>query len=94
MIAFDKLGNYLKEVRKSHLYTQKEAAEAAGISDRQLSNIERGRSEMKLETAQDLCDVYGITLGDLSQFSVKDETKEANLDYLHKITADRKVKKK
>ncbi|MBQ7565574.1 MAG: helix-turn-helix domain-containing protein [Oscillospiraceae bacterium] len=63
MLNMDKraIGNKLLERRKRLGLTQEEVAEAAGLSGRTYADIERGTSNMRIETALRICDALRIT---------------------------------
>ncbi len=55
------IGNRLLSYRKRLGLTQSEVAEASGISDRTYADIERGKSNMRVETIIKICQVLHIT---------------------------------
>ena len=63
MLIFDMrvIGNKLLSVRKRMGMTQAEVAEAAEISDRTYTDIERGSVNMRIETILKICSVLHIT---------------------------------
>lgn len=63
MLIFDFhiIGNKLLTIRKSKGMTQAEVAEASGLSDRTYADIERGSSNMGIETILKICKALHIT---------------------------------
>ncbi len=55
------IGNKLLSYRKRLGLTQAEVAEAAGLSDRSYADIERGNSNMRVETFLKICAALHIT---------------------------------
>lgn len=51
----------LKEVREDLDLTQREAAEAIGIRQQQLSKYETGEQEMTVSKLKELCKYYGVS---------------------------------
>lgn len=59
------IGNRLLAIRKRAGFTQAEAAELAGLSDRTYADIERGTVNMRLETLMGICRALHVTPDDL-----------------------------
>ena len=59
------VGNRLLAFRKKAGLTQSEAAELAGLSDRAYADIERGSTNMRVETLLKICRALNITPNDL-----------------------------
>ena len=59
------VGNRLLAIRKRRGLTQAEAAEAAGLSDRNYADIERGTVNMRIETLVRICRALDITPDEL-----------------------------
>lgn len=59
------LNERLRELRSERGLRLKDIAEQAGISVPYLSDLERGRTNLSLETLQTLAGAYGITVHDL-----------------------------
>ncbi len=55
------IGNKLLSIRKRMGLTQAEVAEAAGLADRTYADIERGSTNMRVETVLRICDALHIT---------------------------------
>lgn len=56
-----KYNERLREVREDLDITQKEAAEAIGIRQQQLSKYETGEQEMTVSKLKDLCSYYKVS---------------------------------
>lgn len=56
-----KYNERLREVREDLDITQKEAAEAIGIRQQQLSKYETGEQEMTVNKLKDLCKYYRVS---------------------------------
>lgn len=65
MIDKNKIGNQLKELRKSRGWWQLEVADKVGLSRSAISNIEAGKRALTLTTLNRFCEVYNI---DISYF--------------------------
>ena len=63
MLVFDTrtIGNNLLAIRKKTGLTQAELAEKAGLSDRTYADIERGETNMRVETLLRICRVLKVT---------------------------------
>ena len=63
MLIYDlhQIGDRLFSIRKQYGMTQAEVAEAAGLSDRTYSEMERGIANMRIETVLRVCDALHIT---------------------------------
>ncbi len=55
------IGNKLLAIRKRMGLTQAEVAEAAGLADRTYADIERGSTNMRVETVLRICEALHIT---------------------------------
>ncbi len=55
------IGNKLYAIRKRMGMTQAEVAEAAGLADRTYADIERGSTNMRVETVLRICEALHIT---------------------------------
>lgn len=62
------LGNRIKELRKSRGYTQETLAQDAGISDKYLSEVERGECKVSVEVLNKVASGLHIGLHDLVNF--------------------------
>jgi len=54
-------GQYIRMARERRGYTLREAAAIVGLSHSHISDIERGVKALTPDTAQALCDVYGVS---------------------------------
>ncbi len=59
------IGNKLYKIRKNKGLTQAEVAEKAELSDRTYADIERGSTNMRIETLLKICDALYITPNDV-----------------------------
>ncbi|MBQ8869564.1 MAG: helix-turn-helix transcriptional regulator [Oscillospiraceae bacterium] len=59
------IGNKLYKTRKNKGLTQAEVAEKAELSDRTYADIERGSTNMRLETLLKICNALNITPNDI-----------------------------
>lgn len=59
------IGNNLYKIRKSKGLTQAEVAEKADFSDRTYADIERGSTNMRIETLLKICEALNITPNDV-----------------------------
>ena len=59
------IGNNLYKIRKSKGLTQAEVAEKADFSDRTYADIERGSTNMRIETLLKICEALNITPNDI-----------------------------
>ena len=73
-------GKLMQKLRTLNRLTQEEVAESIEYSDRQIRNIESGKSDIKLSTAMILWEKYGTTLSEIEYmlnpeiYSVHNET--------------------
>ena len=72
-----KFGLIIRELRKKHRLTQAKLAEAIGLQDETISNIERGLSSTRIKTAVSLARVFEIELKDLFDFPPETKTEKA-----------------
>ena len=63
MLVFDfrQIGNKMLEIRKKYGLTQHEIAAKAEISERTYAEIERGSTNMRIETLLRICEALKIT---------------------------------
>src|SRR5579875_3510847 len=59
------VGSRLREVRRARRRTLRHVADAAGISESFLSQIERGHSNASVATLRRIASVLGVRIGDL-----------------------------
>ena len=67
MLVFDLkvIGDRLYEIRTKKLMSRLEVAEKAQLSDRTYADIERGSTNMRIETLVKICSALGITPNDI-----------------------------
>ena len=67
MLIFDfrQIGNKMLEIRKKSGLTQHEIASRAEISERTYAEIERGSTNMRIETLLRICEALKITPDDI-----------------------------
>lgn len=68
--------NRLKELRKRDKITQVAFAKYNGIPLRTLQSWENGESQIKPEKAQQLADIFGVSVGYLLGFNIDDVTED------------------
>ena len=68
--------NGLKELRKRDKITQVAFAKDNGIPLRTLQSWENGESQIKPEKAQQLADIFGVSVGYLLGFNIDDVTED------------------
>lgn len=68
--------NRLKELRKRDKITQVAFAKDNGIPLRTLQSWENGESQIKPEKAQQLADIFGVSVGYLLGFNINDVTED------------------
>ena len=62
---FNEIGNRLRKYRKDHGYTQEDAANKSNLTLRAYSNIERGLTNMRVDTLINICRALNILPNDL-----------------------------
>ena len=66
-----KIGKFIQQKRKERKLTQSDLAEKLNISDRTISKWENGDNLPDLETLNELCKFYGVTLDYLTPINNK-----------------------
>ena len=61
----EKIGRFIAEMRKQHNMTQREFADALGISDKTVSKWECGNGMPDLSLMQPICEILEINLNEL-----------------------------
>lgn len=74
-----KIGSFLKELRKEKHATQEQLAEALGVSGRTVSRWETGRSLPDLDLLMLLADYHGVELRELLDGERKEKTMDKEL---------------
>lgn len=64
----ERLGMRIKYIREERGMTQAELAEAAGLSDRYIRNLERGDRWARDDTVMKLCIALRVTIRELFDF--------------------------
>lgn len=99
MLNQEKTGKFIAEVRKEHNLTQKQLAEALGVTDKAISKWECGRSMPDNSILIELCQVLEINVNELlsgeklSEDSYSGKAEE-NMMSLMKVTEDQQSKQK
>lgn len=65
MIDVKRVGAFIAECRKEHNWTQKQLGEQLGVTDRAVSKWETGRSLPDISLMEPICNLFGITVGEL-----------------------------
>lgn len=73
------IGNNLYKVRKAKGLTQAEVAERAELSDRTYADIERGSTNMRVDTLIKICSALNITPDDILTVSSNIEITEHDI---------------
>lgn len=86
MIYNDKkfIGNVLKQARVNAKLSQGQLAERIGLSEKHVSNIERGLNLPALDTFFNLCEVFNLSLKDFG-LQIQEETNIEKEKILSKI---------
>lgn len=61
----EKIGKFIKILRKEKKLTQNELATKLGVTDKSISNWENGKNMPDLSLFKPLCEILGITINDL-----------------------------
>lgn len=61
----EKIGNFIRELRKAKNMTQEQLAEKMGVTDKSVSRWENGKTMPDYSILKDLCDTLGITINEL-----------------------------
>ena len=75
-----KIGSFLKELRKEKHATQEQLAEVLGVSGRTVSRWETGRSLPDLDLLMLLADYHGVELRELLDGERKENTMDKHLE--------------
>jgi len=62
-----KLGNRIREIRKSKKLTQKQLAEKVGVSTVTITRYENNNREPNIETLKKIAVTFGVTINDLTE---------------------------
>jgi len=76
----EEFGAMVRSYREEKHYSREKLAELCGISDRCISNIERGVSDPKFDTVIVICDACGIDTGLLKSLKNDDVHSDDSLN--------------
>ena len=65
MIDNDKIGQYIKELRKSKKLTQEELADKLYISRQAVSNWETGKDAPSVDNVKDISKIFDVSIADI-----------------------------
>lgn len=74
----------LKELRQAKKLTQQELAKQIGVSKLTILNWEKGEHQIKSEKAQQLADIFGVSVGYLLGFN-NDDVTEYEIDFHNNV---------
>lgn len=74
----------LKELRQEKKLTQQELAKQIGVSKLTILNWEKGEHQIKSEKAQQLADIFGVSVGYLLGFN-NDDVTEDEIDFHNNV---------
>ena len=74
----------LKELRQERKLTQQELAKQIGVSKLTILNWEKGEHQIKAEKAQQLADIFGVSVGYLLGFN-NDDVTEYEIDFHNNV---------
>nr|DAI11867.1 MAG TPA: Repressor protein CI [Caudoviricetes sp.] len=74
----------LKELRQERKLTQQELAKQIGVSKLTILNWEKGEHQIKSEKAQQLADIFGVSVGYLLGFN-NDDVTEHEIDFHNNV---------
>ena len=74
----------LKELRQEKKLTQQELAKQIGVSKLTILNWEKGEHQIKSEKAQQLADIFGVSVGYLLGFN-NDDVTEYEIDFHNNV---------
>lgn len=90
---FEKIGERIKFYRKKMGYTQLQVADAAFFTERAYADIERGKSNARLDSIINICNVLNILPNDILLDNSVDDSVELN-DILSKLDSCTEQQKK
>lgn len=85
------IGNKFKQARLKSGLSQIQLAEKIGLSEKHVSNIERGQNFPSLDTFFRLCEVFNLSLADFG-INVKSETNKDRDLLMYKIFSANDIK--
>lgn len=79
-----RLGGRIRKLRKSRGQTQEQLAQEAGVSDKYLSEVERGVSKVSVEVLDKVASGLNVELRDLLALDLVEDRKQME-DYLIRL---------
>lgn len=79
-----RLGGRIRKLRKSRGQTQEQLAQEAGVSDKYLSEVERGVSKVSVEVLDKVASGLNVELRDLLAMDLEEDRKQME-DYLIRL---------
>ncbi len=80
-IDYSVIGERLKRARKEKDFTQEQLAEKLDVSIAFLSRVERGSSQINLKRLSQICEILGITEGEILNGVSSKSTKYLDSDF-------------
>ena len=80
-IDYSVIGERLKRARKEKHFTQEQLAEKLDVSIAFLSRIERGSSQVNLKRLSQICEILGITEGEILNGASSKSSKYLDSDF-------------
>lgn len=80
-VDYNVIGERIKSARKSCNMTQDKLSEKMGVSIAFLSRIERGSSQINLKRLSQICEILGITEGDILNGSSNNSSKYLDAEF-------------
>ena len=84
-----KLGQNIKELRKSHGWTQKDSAQHLGTTQKAVHDYESGKTKPPVERLPDIAAVFGISVDEL--LGVKRTVVKEKTPHIHKSSRLSKI---
>jgi len=80
-VDYNVIGERIKSARKAHNMTQDALSEKMGVSIAFLSRIERGSSQINLKRLSQICELLGVTEGDILNGSSNKSAKYLDAEF-------------
>ena len=94
MIDNDKIGNYIKQLRKNSKMTQEDLATKLYVSRQAVSNWETGKDVPTVDNVKDICIIFNVSIADIYAGEEVKDIKTLN-DIIHSlVTMEMKKSKK
>ena len=77
-----RIGEKIRDFRKSQKLTQEQVAFNATVDEKHYGRIERGENSPKIKVINDICSALNINLADLFLYDSISESKEKKMDYI------------